>query len=149
MSEPQLRIKGKLHAYPSSSKLGDAALIELLTGLTHGEWRTRYRASLQAAVEAGDDGSVDEDSAVSIGVVALAVQRANPRWPRSRVVEFVNDLDWDDVEFVGGDDAGPPDSSSTPSPNGSESASQSSSGSDTDSSESTTLQPSGHPTSAT
>lgn len=149
--QPTIRIKGKPYDYPASSKLGDAALIERLTGLTHAEWRTRYRASLEAVLD--DDDTLEEDSAVSIGIVAMAVARANPRWSRGQVVEYVNDLDWEDVEFEPGEPdplpAGPEDGPTTQQQNGNDSASQSNSGSDTGSNESTTPPTSGTATSPT
>ncbi len=150
MSEqPSIKIKGRTYTYPGSSKLGDAALIEQLTGLTHAEWRRRYRAGLEAVVS--DDETFEEDSAISVGIVAMAVARENPTWSRSRVVEFVSGLDWDEVEFEPGD-VGPPESEAgkeTGSPNGNEHAEPSSPGSGTGSSESTTPPSSGTATSPT
>lgn len=144
---PTIKIKGRTYEYPTSSKLGDAALIERLTDLTHAEWRRRYRASLEAVLES--DESVEEDSAISIGIVAMAVARANPRWSRTKVTEFVNDLDWDEVEFEAGEDD-PLDSGAesapTTEPTGTTPAEPSNSGSDTASSESTTPPTSGTPT---
>lgn len=150
MSAPAIRIKGRPYEYPASSKLGDAALIERLTDLTHAEWRRRYRDSLQAVLD--DDETVEEDSAISIGIVAMAVQRANPRWSRTQVVEFVNALDWDDVEFEAGEaDPLQPGAESAPTTeaNGNESAERSKSGSDMDSSKSTIPPTSGTATSPT
>lgn len=147
---PTIKIKGRTYEYPTSSKLGDAALIERLTDLTHAEWRRRYRASLEAVLES--DESVEEDSAISIGIVAMAVARANPRWSRTKVTEFVNDLDWDEVELEAGEDdplAPGAESAPTTEPSGTQPAEQSSSDSDTGSNESTTQQTSGTATSPT
>jgi len=139
-AQPTIRIKGKAYEYPASSKLGDAALIERLTDLTHAEWRRRYRDSLQAVID-GDE-NVEEDSAISIGIVAMAVARANPRWTRTQVVEFVNALDWDEVEFEAGEETDPlaagAESAPTTEPTGTPPAEPSRSDSDTGSSESTT-----------
>ena len=156
--EPRLRIRGKLYAYPSTSKLGDAALIEQLTGLKHSEWRQRYIDSIARVIDAGEDEEVMEDSAITIGIVGMAVQRANPKWPRVEVVEFVNNLDFEEIEVEGGD-GGPlleaetsPDitpSSESRSPSGQEPARTSSSESESDSRKSTTPQTSGALTSPT
>lgn len=147
--QPTIRIKGKPHDYPASSKLGDAALIERVTDLTHAEWRKRYRASLEAVLD--EDETVEEDSAISVGIVAMAVARANPRWSRGQVAEYVTSLDWEEIEFEPGDpdplDAGP--ESGQTAENGNGSASQSSSESVTGSSESTIQPTSGIATSPT
>lgn len=149
---PTIKIKGRTYEYPTSSKLGDAALIERLTDLTHAEWRRRYRDSLQAVLD--NDTTVEEDSAISIGIVAMAVARANQRWSRSQVAEFVNGLDWDDVEFEPGESddplAGGVETAPTPTaPSGSASAEPSKSDSDTGSNASTTQPTSGTATSPT
>lgn len=155
--EPKLRIRGKLYTYPTSSKLGDAALIEQLTGLKHKDWRKRYVDSIIAAIESGDEpdeavNAVEEDSAVTIGIVAIAVSRGNPRWSRSQIVEFVSDLDFDEVEIEGGDASPPSEEPTTDeaiSKNGIEPAETSSSDSDSASKTSTTPPTSGPSTSPT
>jgi hypothetical protein len=151
--EPRLRIRGKLYAYPSTSKLGDAALLEQLTGLKHSEWRQRYVEQITATLRAEDDDDVDEDTAITIGIIGMAVQRENPGWSRQKVVEFVNELDFEEVAVEKGGDAGPPaeaeSTESKTSASGPEPASTSSSESDADSRRSTTPAISGPSTSPT
>lgn len=147
MSGPLIRIQGKDYGYPTSSKLGDAALIEELTGLVHAKWRARYAESLAAALE--DPDNPEEDSAVSVGIVAMAVSRQNPRWPRGRIVEFVNNLDWENIEFIPGTDEGDDGPPAQTTANGNGSASPSNSDSDTDSNESSNPATSGPATSPT
>lgn len=145
MNQPAIRINDKDYAYPTSSKLGDAALIEDLTGLTHSAWRARYVASLEQAI--ADPDALEEDSAITVGIVAMAVARANPRWTRSRIVDFVRQLDWDQVEMIPGDeeeaDELPP---AVTTANGNGASSPSSSDSDTASNESAIPPSSGPPT---
>lgn len=150
MSEQtQIRIKDKLYDYPTGSKIGEPALIEYVTGLTHKEWRRRYRAAveemLDALQKAADDddetalNDLEDDEVVAAGVVAVAVSRAHPRWSRSQVAELVNQLDADEVSVEGGDADPPAEGGEKPSDNltsGNGSASPSSSDSDTDLSES-------------
>lgn len=102
-TEPGFRIRGRFYAYPTSRKTTDAALVEQVTGLTAQQWTTRYVDSFDLDID---------DEVVSSGVLAIAISRAHPTWSRARVVEFMQSLDWDEVEPVGDpveeDDVRPP-----------------------------------------
>jgi hypothetical protein len=141
MADPKIMIRGKAYPYPSSTKLGDPAVIELVTGLKHSEWRKRWVGAVVSALEATEKGEdiedqdVDSDSMVTLGIVAVAVARGNPTWSRDQVFQFVKDINFDEVTIEGGD-AGPPDQESPSEEkqkSGPEPASESSSDLDSDS----------------
>ena len=158
MSAPTFEIKGKSYDFPSGEKLGELRLIELVTGMTHREWRARALEQ-QERIDGVDLEELDEvqmlkllDDMVMLGNVAVAVRRANAGWTDKRVKEFVDGLGSGEVRIESGD-ADPPtaasESSEKLSSNGTESAPLSSSGSDEASSESPTLLISGDRTSDT
>jgi hypothetical protein len=151
MAEPKIMIRGKAYPYPSSTKLGDPAVIELVTGLRHSEWRKRWVAAVVSALEATEQGEdledsdVESDSMVTLGIVAVAVARGNPNWTRDQVFDFVKDVNFDEVTIEGGG-AGPPDQeglSEKTQKSGTEPALTSSSDSDSDLKRSEIPQPSG------
>lgn len=156
---PRFKIRGQVYEYAETTKIGDPALIEQVTGLRHGAWRRRYIEAMQTllawqeAKEQGEDPEPpDEDSIVDQGILAMSIARKHRSWSRSQVAEFVADLDWDEVEILGGGDAGPPTAAATTdapseSPSGTKPAETSKSDSDSDSKQSPSLASFGSPTS--
>ena len=142
-AQPTIRIKGKAYDLPSTSKLGDPALIERLTDMTSVAWRKRYIAWMEGE---------EADELVNSVLVGLIVARAHPEWTRPEVVAYVQNLDDDEVEFVAGDTVplaeGAEDAPAMP-PSGPTPVEQSRSDSDMGSSESTTPPTSGTATSPT
>ena len=104
MSESGFEVGGVFYAFPTAFRLGDPPLVREVTGMSWAEF-----------VEAL--GEETGDPTVSAGMVAVAVWQKNPDWRRDRVVRFVERLDMDKLDFVGGDDAeaaGDPPGGATP-----------------------------------
>lgn len=91
MSEPGFVIQGVFYPTPTAFKLGDPVLIEELTGKLFPDF-----------AEALGDEDRQNDPAVLIGLIGVAVWHQHPKWPRARVVEYVQQLDIEAFEFQGG-----------------------------------------------
>jgi hypothetical protein len=156
---PRFKIRGVEYEQAATTRLGDPALIEALTGLKHSEWRRRYVASLQAvldqqeAIERGEEpeGDYDEDALVTQGILGMAIARKHPTWSRSKIVEFVNGISYEEIEILAVEvEEDPTTEAATEAPSspasGTEPASHLSSDSDSGSKQSLTLASSGPPT---
>lgn len=92
-------IEGVEFPQPDSVKLGDGPLVREVTGLSWDDF-TRALDSGEAGLDALP------------GLVAISVARKFPGWSRKRVVEFVSDIDFENLEVRGDDtasgDADPP-----------------------------------------
>lgn len=99
--EPQEKAKflidGREYPFPEKFRLGDPVLVTQITGMSFKEFSA-----------ATDDEELREDPAVLLGLVAVAVSQGNPRWKRERVIEFVQQIDFDNFDTSGGDVADPP-----------------------------------------
>lgn len=111
VTEPGIVIGGEVFPIPSSYSLGDSLLIADLTGMEMEEY--------SAALEDMRDGGVT--SRAFAGLVAVAVRAKHPTWNRAKVIRFVENVDFDNFELVGGEDddlppAEAPAEQETPSP---------------------------------
>lgn len=108
MPEAGFVIDGNTYAFPTRFRLGDWVLIRDVTGLESGEFATRID-DVRERVNAGEEIPTGESSLLTmVGMVAVAVWQANPRWTRDRVRQYVESLDIATFEMVRGDDAVPP-----------------------------------------
>jgi hypothetical protein len=98
---PAFKIGEDLFPYPTRFRLGDGVLVKELTGLEWDEFAARFDA-------VREDPKTARDYLVMVGLVGVAVWQANPRWTMPKVIAFVNDVDMEAFDSVGGDDAGPP-----------------------------------------
>jgi hypothetical protein len=97
--EAGFRLRGRFYPSVTNERLTDAPLLELVCGIPSHEWRRRYIDEIERTLEAS--GEVENpDEIVSLGCIALAISRENPKWSRSRVAEFVAGLDWEELETV-------------------------------------------------
>lgn len=121
MQSNGFEVHDKFYPLPERFRMGDPVLVEEVTGLPWGDFSDRLE-------DAGGD------PAVMLGMLAVAVWQANPRWRRDRVARYVEAVDIDDVRFIGDTeeeaDAGPPGGAS---PADADSPSKSSSPPDTSS----------------
>lgn len=104
---PAFLIDGRSYEVPTTFRLADTVLVAELTGLDFEEFGER----------------LEEDSAGLIGMIGMigvAVWQANPKWSRSKVRSFVEQIDIDSVNFEGvdaaGGDDGPPSQAGEESP---------------------------------
>lgn len=89
------QIGSQLYPFPESFRLGDPVLITEVTGMAFTDF-----------AEAIDDETQRENPIIFAGLIAVAIWQANPRWKRERVRQFVESLDINAVQTVGGDDEG-------------------------------------------
>jgi len=87
-----------IYPVPQMFRAGDFVLIRELTTLESDEFAERF-----------DRMKEDEtaDILVIVGLLGVAVWQANPNWSRDRVLAFVNKIDMEQLDSVGGD-ADPP-----------------------------------------
>ena len=81
---PYFQIDGQVFPIPTDFRLGDTVLIERVTGMKFLEWGER-----------SDD---TDDPVAVLGLLAAAVWQANPRWPRDKVVRYVEQIPIADIE---------------------------------------------------
>lgn len=81
---------------PASFTLADGPLVYEASGLEFDEFAERMD---------GMEGNADIRALTAL--VAVAVSRARPHWPRRRVVQFLASVDLEDFK-IEGDDDGPP-----------------------------------------
>lgn len=86
-------IEGRFFPFPDGFRLGDPVLVTELTGLDFNDFVARL-----------DDEEERSDPVVLIGLIGVAVWQANPRWRRDRVLRYVQNVDIDKFEAVGGED---------------------------------------------
>lgn len=101
---PGFHIGGRFYPAPTSFRLGDPVLVTELTGMTWEEFIGKL-----------DD--EEEDPALMLGIVGVAVWQQHPTWKRDKAVAFVQAVQFDQIEAVGAeaeDDAGPPAESGEP-----------------------------------
>lgn len=103
MAANGFEIHDAFYPLPESFRMGDPVLVEEVTGLTWGEFSDRTEEP-------------ENDPAVMLGMLAVAVWQTNPRWRRDRVARFVESLDIGDVKFIGeeADEQSPPDGAASP-----------------------------------
>lgn len=102
------KIEGVEYEFPKKFRLGDWVLIEEMTGLQADVFAERFdemNKRIDAAKE--HDEKPLPDMGVLVGLIAVAVWQANPRWRRDRVLAFMQQIDTTEFEGLGGDD-GPP-----------------------------------------
>jgi hypothetical protein len=108
--ESGFEIRGRFYPWPSSFRLGDAVLIEKVTGL---DWPA-FTERLPEEDESPDTTEPD-DLVVVIGLMAASIWQSHEQWRRDKVVRYVEGLDLETITFIGGDedepeeDARPPD----------------------------------------
>lgn len=102
-------IAEEFYPYPTSFRLIDPILVEELTGMGWGEFAL--------AIDERDSDNLKP----LIGMVAVAIWQKHPEWKREKVVKFVSDIDFENLDFTtpeGEDDVDPPavtpDATSTP-----------------------------------
>lgn len=88
--KPGVKINGVFFPLPESFRLGDPVLVREVTGLTWDE----FTAMLEQ-----EEGEITDPSVLT-GMIAVSVWQANPKWPRARVVSFVEKVDLSDLETI-------------------------------------------------
>jgi hypothetical protein len=137
MAEQGFEIHSTFYRMPEAFRMGDPVLVEDVSGLTWTEFSDRM----------DDTGG---DPAVMLGMLAVAVWQANPKWRRDRVARFVESVDIADVKFIGDEaeeDARPPDVEDSPKAENSTSKSGQPAASPSDTNQSSTTQVGSQPTS--
>ena len=106
-------IDGRFYPFPQSFRLGDPVLVKELTGMEFNDF-----------VEAFDSLDPEDgvDPVVMVGLVGVAVWQEHPRWSRDKVVRFVQAVDMEKFDAIGGEgEASPPEQpAATPEPEASE-----------------------------
>lgn len=118
---PGYVIDGTFYPQPEGFRLGDPVLVTEVTGM-----------DFPSFAQALDDDTRGNDPVLLLGMIAVAIWQANPRWKRDRVARYVETIPMDTVRFEGGDegpevaDVGPPEDAAAPSGGNSESTASSS-----------------------
>lgn len=92
--EAGFEIEGRFYKIPDSFRLCDPVLVTELTGMT---FKPEF-------IEAINDPDRRDDPAVLVGLIGVAVWQGNPRWKREKVVAYVQQIDFESLESVRGDD---------------------------------------------
>ena len=96
-SKPKFVIGGQEYPMATTFRLVDPVLVREATGMAWADF-----------VEALDDESRRADPTVLLGLLAVAVWQAHPRWTRDRVLRFLEDVEITSVTFHGGEADNPP-----------------------------------------
>lgn len=97
VDKPSFLIGEEPFPIPAAFTLADGPLVYEASGLEFAEFAERM------------DGLGEEsDMRALTALVAIAVSRARPHWPRKRVVQFLGTVDLEAFKIEGGDDADPP-----------------------------------------
>lgn len=102
--DPGFRIGDDFYQFPQRFRIGDTVLVSEVTGLEFDVFAERIDA-INTAIENGEDDHADVKAL--IGLIAVAVWQANPKWTRDRARQFVEALDMNGFTIEAGDD-GPP-----------------------------------------
>lgn len=86
MNVPTFQVGDETYSFPTRYRLGDALLIEELTGLD----MEQFGARVDALTKPGAEG----DLKALAGMLGVAVWQAHPQWTQARVVAFINDVDF-------------------------------------------------------
>lgn len=86
-------IKGVFYPQPTAFRLMDTRLIREATGMKMSEFSRGLEED-------------DWDELSLVGMVAVAVAQKNKTWSREKVLDFLNNIAWEDLQPVGGEDAG-------------------------------------------
>lgn len=98
MSEDRngFEIDGEFYEYTERTPLMAATLIREVTGLMYAEFEQRRVAMFE------EGHTLDPE--ILCGMIAIAVSRKHRDWSRAKVVKFMEDHDWEDVEAFGEED---------------------------------------------
>ena len=96
MAEAGYQIGKRFFPFPTSFRLGDPVLIRELTGM---DWDEFIRAMPDE-----DDPDAIGDPIVMMGLLGVAVWQANPTWRRDKVARFVQGINIEEVEAIGGEE---------------------------------------------
>jgi hypothetical protein len=107
--ESGFEIRGRFYPWPTSFRLGDAVLIEKVTGL---DWPA-FTDRLPEEDESPDTTEPD-DLVVVIGLMAASIWQHHEQWRRDKVVRYVEGLDLETITFIGGDEDEPAESDASP-----------------------------------
>ena len=103
-AEPGFQIGDEFFPFPTFFTLGDAPLVQAVSGLEFEEFAAQI------------DDADGISSRALIGLVAVAVAHQNERWTRDRVVKFVESVNWDAFQNVEGDERPPAPATAEESP---------------------------------
>lgn len=91
--KPGFKIGGAFYAAPATFRVGDAVLIREITGMAFPDF-----------AEALDDDERRKDPVILAGLIAVAIWQAKPMMKREKVVKLVEQIDFESLNFQGGDD---------------------------------------------
>lgn len=93
------QIGARFYPMTHTRKIGDPPLVNDVAGLS---WDT-YLAGLGYPAPDGQSEveQLPDPASVMAALIAVAVSRGNPNWPRHKVVSYVSSLDAGDVEVIG------------------------------------------------
>lgn len=86
--EPGFEIKGVFFPQPASFRLVDTVLIYEATGMKMDEFSQGLEPD-------------DWDERSLVGLVAVAVAQKHRKWGRQRILDFLNEINWDDLAPIG------------------------------------------------
>jgi hypothetical protein len=89
MGEAGFRVGDKFFPFASAPKIGDAPLVEAVTGVRFEAWADRLEHLDQD----------HPDTTAMLGLMAIAVRTAEPSWSRAKVVQFLEDVEFDGLDF--------------------------------------------------
>lgn len=98
------------YEFPATFRMCDPVLVEEVTGLDFAEFAERID-EMNEAIAGGEPGS---DVKALLGLVAVGVWQANPRWKRDRVVRFMQDADMQALTVDEAADDPPPKGAQAP-----------------------------------
>ncbi len=90
-----VKIGGTEYEFAEKFKLGDAALIEEVSGLDWNAFTDRLAKSMDLTAT----GRID--MTMQAALIAVAVQNRHPTWSRGEVVAFVTNVEFEALEYFG------------------------------------------------
>jgi hypothetical protein len=92
------QIGARFYPMTHARKIGDPPLVNDIAGMSWDE----YLAGLgYPSPDGTEPEELPDPAAVMAALIAVAVSRGNPNWPRHKVVAYVSGLDSGDVEVIG------------------------------------------------
>ena len=103
--QPGFQIDGHFFPFVQQYKHGDPILIHEVTGLEWDEFAEAMQREAEKFEEAERMGGAGfaANPIVQTALLAVAVQRAQPKWSRRRVADYIRNIDLGSEEVVGPD----------------------------------------------
>lgn len=87
--QPGFNLQGRFYPTPTRFLLGDPILVSEVTGISWAEFLERL-----------DDEEQQNDPALMLGILAVAVWHEHPKWRRDRVCAYIQQVGFEEIEAV-------------------------------------------------